>query len=253
MSLVVLTMDDPTAAVLWAGYPGEAEDLASTITAGRCGTVDITERRRIPHPGTRADREAVVLSTTHDSIRPSPRLVPSRGPLRLRMAEHPGRNRLDGGWWPRSRDLEVELADLVDHFPAELGRIVRALFSAADWEPAPGGTPGAGRQVQVGFLPRDDTHLTQVTTSDGSVLHVLVVPPGFSDDQGEEALLAAATPGNAHTPEALLETVTEHPDIDPRDHWSDDGGSWWGPQAVAPSSRRRKSSGSRSPGSRGIA
>ena len=130
----------------------------------------------------------------------------------------------------------MELTDLVDHFPPELGRIVRALCSRADWEPAPGGLPGAGRQVQVAFL-RDDTHLIQVTTSDGSVLHVLVVPPGFSDDQGEEALLAAATPGNAHTAEALLDTVTEHPDIDPRDHWSDGGESWWGSDAVAPSSR----------------
>lgn len=43
-----------------------------------------------------------------------------RGPLRLNMAEDPGRNRLDGAWWPQTRDLEVELADLVDNwFPDE--------------------------------------------------------------------------------------------------------------------------------------
>jgi hypothetical protein len=60
------------------------------------------------------------------------------------------------------------------------------------------------------------------------VLHVLVVPPGFTQDQGDEALLAAATSGNAHSASDLLDEVTEYPDIDPMDHWSDDGGSWRG-------------------------
>ena len=46
---------------------------------------------------------------------------------------------------------------------------------------------------------------------------------GLSKDQGEEALLAAATRGNAETAASLLATVTEYPDIDPWDHWNDDG------------------------------
>jgi hypothetical protein len=179
------------------------------------------------------------MSTPNDSIRVSNLLVPRRGSLRLRMAaERAGSNHLDGGWWPRSRDLAVELADLIDHFPPQFGRIVRALFSPPDWEePAPRRIPIAGGHVKVGSFPRDDTHLIQLNTSDGSVLHVLVVPPDFSDDQGDEALLAAATPGNAHPAEVLLDTVTEHPDVDPADHWGDVGGSWWEPHPVAPSFR----------------
>src|SRR4051794_16208241 len=165
--------------------------------------------------------------------------LPSRGPLlRLRMtAEHPGGNRLDGGWWPRSRDLAVELADLVDHFPPQFGRIVRALFSPPDWQPAPRRIPVAGRYVKVGSFPRDDTHLILLKTSGGSVLHLLVAPPSFSDDQGDDALLATTTPGNAHPAELLLDAVTKHPNIEPMDHWSDDGGSWWGPHPVSPSFR----------------
>lgn len=178
------------------------------------------------------------MSTSNGSTLVSNMPVPSRGPLRLRMAEHPGRDQLDGGWWPRSRDLAVELADLVDHFPPQFGRIVRALFSPPDWDPAPRRIQVAGRYVKVGSFPRDDTHLIHLKTSDRSVLHVLVVPPGFSDDQGEESLLAATSPGNAHPAGALLETVTEHPDIDPMDHWRDDGGSWWEPHPVAPSFRK---------------
>lgn len=144
-----------------------------------------------------------------------------RVPLRLQLAEHPGRNHLDGGWWPQSRDLAVELADLVDHFPPRLGRIVRAVHSPPDWDPAPPLVPVSGGFVKVGSVPRDDTHLIHLTTSDGTVLRMLVVPPGFTDDQGDEALLAAGTAGNAHTATSLLATVTEFPDVDPINHWTD--------------------------------
>jgi hypothetical protein len=142
------------------------------------------------------------------------------------MAEHPGSSHLDGGWWPHSRDLTVELADLVEHFPPESGRIVRALVSPPDWDPAPRRIPVARGYVKVGSFPRDDTHLVYLSTADRTVLRVLVVPVGFTRDQGEEALLAAATAGNAHSATALLDEVTDHPDIEPMDHWTDDGGSW---------------------------
>jgi hypothetical protein len=74
--------------------------------------------------------------------------------------------------------------------------------------------------VEVGTLPQDGTHLIHLTTSSRTVLHVLVVPHHYTDDQGDEALLAAATKGNAHSTADLLDTVTEHPDIDRRDLWS---------------------------------
>ena len=161
----------------------------------------------------------------------------SRGPLRLNMAEDPGRDRLDGAWWPRSRDLAVELADLVDHFPPRFGRIVSALFYPPDWDAGPRRVPAAGGDVKVGSSPRPDSHLIHLTTSDRTVLHVLVVPPGFTDDQGDEALLAAATSGNAHSAVDLLEEVTNSPAVDPRDRWTDDGESWWRPSPVPPSFR----------------
>jgi hypothetical protein len=63
------------------------------------------------------------------------------------------------------------------------------------------------------------------------------VPPGFAEDHGAEALLAAATTGNAHSAADLLEEVTDLPHVDPTDHWTDGGGSWWGPSPVPPSYR----------------
>lgn len=171
---------------------------------------------------------------------PIPRFVAdssSRVPLRLHMGEHPGRDRVDGAWWPQSRHLDVELADLVDQFPAYLGRITRALFSPPDWDPAPRRIPVARGYVKVGSFPRDDTHLIQLTTSDRTVLLVLVVPPAFTASQGAEALLAASTPGNAHSAAAILEEVTDHAPVDPDDYCKDDGESWWGSNPVPPSFR----------------
>lgn len=153
------------------------------------------------------------------------------------MAADGDGNQVDGGWWPHSRDLAVELADLVDHFPARLGRVVRALISPPDWDPAPRRIPIAGGYVKVGSFPGDDTHLIQLRTSDRTLLRLLVVPPGFTVGHGEEALLAAGTTGNAHSATDLLEEVIRHPRIDPANHWSDDGGTWWGPHPVAPSFR----------------
>lgn len=166
-----------------------------------------------------------------------PILTRTRVPLRLRMAQHPGHDHLDGGWWPQSRDLAVELADLVEHFPPELGRIVRAVYSPPDWDRGPRRISTTRGYVKVGSFPRDDTHLVHLKTSDRAVLRVLVIPEGLSADQGEEALLAAATRGNAEPAKSLLATVTEFPDVDPADHWHDDGGSWWDPDPTAPSSR----------------
>ena len=160
-----------------------------------------------------------------------------RAPLRLRMAERPGRSHLDGGWWPQGRDLALELADLVDHFPPQSGRIVRALVSPPDWDSVPRRVRVTGGYVKVGLFPRDDTHLVHLTTSNRTVLRVLVVPPGFTHGQGDEALLASATAGNSHSAGDLLDEVTDHPDVDSMDHWTDDGGSFWGSDPVAPSFR----------------
>jgi hypothetical protein len=162
-------------------------------------------------------------------------LEPQRVSLRLRMSPRAGQDRLDGGWWPQSRDLSVEFADLVDHFPPASGRIVRAGYSPPNWDTPARRIAVAGGYVKVGSFPRDDTHLIRLTTSDRTVLYVLVVPPpGMTQEQGEGALRAAASPGNATDAASLLEAVTTSyttlldstPEGDPKGHWDDDGGSW---------------------------
>jgi hypothetical protein len=171
------------------------------------------------------------MATSNSSLPQPPRQL-----LRLRMGETPSSQPLDGGWWPQSRELTVELADLVDNFPPKRGRIVRVLFSPPDWDDAPKRVPTARGYVKVGSDPHDDTHVVMLTTSDREELCLLVVPPDMSRTKGDEALLASVTPGYASSPTELLTTVRERPNVDEGDHWNDEGEAWWG-SATAPSYR----------------
>lgn len=145
----------------------------------------------------------------------------TRVPLRLALADSPGRDTLDGGWWPQSRLLAVELADLVTHFPATAGRIVRVLCSPPDWDDAPRRVPVPGGSVKVGSFPRDDTHLVLLRTADRTTLRLLVVPPGLSEADGQEAVLAASSTGNRHDAGSLLRTVADSAPVDRDLLWTD--------------------------------
>ncbi len=140
-------------------------------------------------------------------------------PLRLQLSAAPGRDRLDGAWWPYSRDLESEMSDLVQRFPPSQAQISRAVYSRPDWDTAPRKITAGRRVLKVGSFPRDDTHVLIVQLSDGKRLTLLVVPPDFTPGQGEEALLAGSTTGNRHTASELLVEVTNQHDADPSGVW----------------------------------
>jgi Family of unknown function (DUF5994) len=161
----------------------------------------------------------------------------ARVPLRIRMSEHVGRDHLDGGWWPQSRDFALEFSDLADHFRASYGRVLQAHCCDSDWDSMPAHVLVSGHRVEVTASPHADPHLIEVLLTSRVLLRVLVVPPELSSYHGEEALLASATLHNAETASSLLSTVTEFPGADPDDQWSDDGGSWWHPSRKAPSFR----------------
>src|SRR3954468_14586678 len=111
--------------------------------------------------------------TTSPSASTVPDAVPARVPLRLDLRPSCVAGLEDGGWWPQSRDLRVEAADLVDHFPPDVGRINRLLFSRPDWDD--GEVDGRGLRrihaargpVKVGSFPRDDTHQMVLSMASG--------------------------------------------------------------------------------------
>jgi hypothetical protein len=117
--------------------------------------------------------------------------------LRLRLFDEALSGRADGVWWPRSRDLQREAADLVDHFPRESGRIGRLLFSRPDWDDPTRDGRGVRRiraargEVKVGSFPSDDTHLMILTMGSGRRLKLVVVPSDTPTAEGEELLRSA--------------------------------------------------------------
>jgi hypothetical protein len=144
-----------------------------------------------------------------------------RVPLRISMVggEDERRSRVAGAWWPQSRDLMLEMADLIQHFPPGYGRVVRAIYSTGDWDTAPRKITAGPRTVVLGPGDRDGVHLITVLTYDRERLDLVVVPPRFTAGQGAEAMLAAATPGNTHSAAELLAEVTDQPETTPGDEW----------------------------------
>jgi hypothetical protein len=107
----------------------------------------------------------------------SPAGSTARLPLRLELNDRLGEGPLDGSWWPQSRDLSVELPDLVDHFPAEHGQVYRAVFSRPDWDTTPHRVQVHRGLIKVGSFPDDDTHQIWLTMSNHRMIGLSVQAP----------------------------------------------------------------------------
>ena len=129
----------------------------------------------------------------------SPLLGPAtRAPIRLLLRDGASADHLDGAWWPQSRDLQTEAADLVDHFPPLTGYINRLLFSRPDWDNPVVDGRGIRRirarrgPVKVGSFPSDDTHLMVLTLSTGQRLRIRVIPPDTDSSEAQRQMHAVA-------------------------------------------------------------
>lgn len=165
-------------------------------------------------------------------------LGPPGGPhtLRLRLSASRRTAGLDGAWWPRSRDLRREVAHLVDDFPAELGRVDRVLYSGPDWDDRPRSVAVRRGRVKTGSFPGDDTHLVVLTMSTRDRLQLLVVPPGHQ--RGQQTMTRAVDPASRATARQLLDSDGADEDSSSRDHWTDDGVTWWSRPEDGPPSYR---------------
>ena len=127
----------------------------------------------------------MTTSPAHPTTAPA---ATDRLPLRLELRPQPSTEDLAGAWWPQSRDLLTEVADLVDHFPAAAGRISRVLYSPPDWDAPHRRVPTARGDVKAGAFPRDDTHLMILSMADHSRLRLRVVPPAADDATARAAM-----------------------------------------------------------------
>ena len=165
--------------------------------------------------------------------------------LRLHLSDPNERSAVDGSWWPQSRDLAVELADLVDHFPEQLGEVHRVVFSRPDWDTAPHRVRVARGLVKVGSYPRDDSHQVWLTMSTGQLIRLSVQTPEPGPAPMPTATNLHTVPeppprtDAAHEPklESELESELDSELEAEEEHWTDEGGSWWASHQGPPSHR----------------
>lgn len=145
---------------------------------------------------------------THPSTQPATSPRPTNRPppdLRLRLATDTSpTGYVDGGWWPHSRDLSVELPVLVAELTHRLGAVTVITFAPMAWQTAPSELTVAGTTVSLAGSRAQDPYTVHVSGSDGRQLTLLVIPPEAPGNPARHAMMTAARSDNPERPVAIL-------------------------------------------------
>ena len=128
-------------------------------------------------------------------------------PPELRLQLNPtmaGTGAVDGGWWPRSRDPDAELPDLIAGLDSTLGPITRIALNLNAWDTAPRRVAMDGRRVRVGWFRHMDAHTIGVSRASQDRVLLLVVPPQATTAAAGIAMAMAADAANSAGPADIL-------------------------------------------------
>ena len=102
-----------------------------------------------------------------------------REPLRLKLKPKTAIavGQVDGAWWPRSRDLALELRALLAVLAVRLGRIERVTYHLGDWDPSARKIVVDGSGVRLGGF-RSQRACTVDVLAELHRVTLLVVPAG---------------------------------------------------------------------------
>ncbi|WTW95893.1 DUF5994 family protein [Streptomycetaceae bacterium NBC_01309] len=104
------------------------------------------------------------------------------------------RSRIDGAWWPRSRDLAAELPSLSVAM-GDVGVITRATVNPTHWQGIPRQVRVSGRALKVGwFADEQDEHEIMLLSYHAARWELLVVPPETDPAVAELLMDAASSP-----------------------------------------------------------
>jgi Family of unknown function (DUF5994) len=143
-------------------------------------------------------------SSTPTTAPPSTR-PPAPPGLRLQLdPTMAGTGAVDGGWWPRSRDPDAELPDLIAGLDSSLGRITRIALNLDAWDTAPRRVAMDGRRVRVGWFRHLDAHTIGVSRASQDRVVLLVVPPQATTAAAQIAMAMAADAANSTGPADIL-------------------------------------------------
>jgi len=123
--------------------------------------------------------------------------------VRLVLARHDtGRGRLDGGWWPRSRDATAQLPALVAGLNVRSGVVLRLAVDVLAWDEIPRRIAVDGHEVRVGRFT-DTNHVIVVTLGHREHLLLLVVPPLAPEKAALAALALSIQPSSLSAQQTL--------------------------------------------------
>jgi hypothetical protein len=103
---------------------------------------------------------------------------------------------LDGGWWPRSRDLLAELPGLVNTLTPRYGRVQRIMVNDAVWHDRFRRLAVGADVVSIGWFATLESSLLIIFTDRGVRLDLLIVPPATPSAVAQYAMEVAASSAN---------------------------------------------------------
>jgi hypothetical protein len=129
--------------------------------------------------------------------------------LHLRSPNHVG-GFVDGGWWPRSLDLTVELPPLLTAMWSDGYDVFRVMYNLTAWDPAPHSLSVSGRRVKLGgYRLQDKASISLVGDGGWKRVDLVVVPPHTDPVVAERALTLAGLDADPHRAAELLDPATE--------------------------------------------
>jgi len=147
------------------------------------------------------------MTSAPTSPRPSAPARPVEDPrqrLRLRLKpKAPTTGWVDGGWWPRSRDLAAELPGLLPVLAVRMGRIERVSYHLGEWGPPLRKISCGGGVVRLEGYRSQHADTVDVLAP-GQRLTLLVVAPEASAQTAHAVLMAAGHRGNTDDVDTLL-------------------------------------------------
>jgi hypothetical protein len=130
----------------------------------------------------------------------------------LRENAGDGSSPFDGGWFPRTRDLAVEVPELIAELDRRGLRVERFTYALDAWLPAPRKVVVQGRVVRTGGFRSMDPGIVCLTWAGGnSRADLLVVPPETDVLTGARALRLCTRRGLPRSPQMVLAAARSVP------------------------------------------
>ena len=130
----------------------------------------------------------------------------------LRENAGDGASAFDGAWFPRGRDLAVELPELIAELDRRGVRLERFTYSLEAWQPAERKLVLADRVVRTGGFRSMDAGVVCLTWAGGSRrADLLVVPPETDVLTGARALRLCTRRGLPGSPQMVLAAARSTP------------------------------------------